>query len=184
MHESIQTYTKLGIPSSDHKAKQNNELSCLVSGHDLPNSDDVVGVTSEQSLTVSGPSQRDSVWFSGLGVTSEFWLQFIDQRLWIQTEDLDTRSGSSRQPVSVWRESQSEDFILSTQGVHSRLVSQVPQHDFTVLTSGSDQRTIWRSSNGVNVVVVTDEVSFDLELVNVPCLFKFVSKAEKKKKSS
>lgn len=137
----------------------------------MPNSDDVVSVTSEQSLTVRRPGQRDSVWLSRLGVTSEFWLQVFQQTLWVQREDLDTRGSGSTQPVSVWREGQSEDFVTSRQGVHWDLSSRVPQHDFTVLTSRSDQRTIWGGSNSVNVRVVTDEVSFDLELVQVPGLY-------------
>lgn len=114
------------------------------------------------------------MWFSGLSVTSEFWLQVIQQTLWVQGEDLDTRGSGSTQPVSVWREGQSVNFVTSRQGVHWDLGSRVPQHNFTVLTGRGNQRTIWGSSDSVDIRVVTDEVSFNLELVQVPGLLQLL----------
>lgn len=103
----------------------------------MPNSDDVVGVTGEQSLTISRPSQRNGVWVLSLGVTSKFWLQFVDQDFVFQVVDLDTRSSSSGQPESGWREGQSKDFVLSVEVHEGALVLQVPDVDLTVLTSRS-----------------------------------------------
>lgn len=140
----------------------------------MPDSDDVVSVTSEQVLTVSRPSQRDSFWVLSLSTDSEFWLQFVQQGSFLQVEDLDTRSGGSSQPVSVWRESQSVNFRGCVQGVQGSVGVQVPQDDNTILTSRSVQGSIWRDGDAGNVTGVTNEVSVKLVVVQVPGLLMLV----------
>lgn len=139
-------------------------------GHNLPDSDDVVSVTGEQVLTVSRPSQGDSLWVLSVRANSELWLQFVQQGSLLQVEDLDTRRGSSSQPVSVWRESQSVNLRSSVQGVQGVVGVQVPQDDNTVLTSRSVQGSIWRDGDAGNVTSVTNEVSVELVVVQVPRL--------------
>lgn len=136
----------------------------------MPNSDDVVSVTGEQVLTVSRPGQRNGLWLLGLGRDGELWLQLVQQLSLLQVEDLDTRSGGSSQPVSGWGESQSVNLRSSVQGVQSVVSVQVPQDNDTVLTSGSVQRSIWGNDNARDVTSVTDEVSVDLVVVQVPRL--------------
>ena len=136
----------------------------------MPDSDNVISVTGEQVLTVSRPSQRDGFWVLGLGTNSEFWLQFIQQFSFLQLEDLDTRRGGSSQPVSVWRESQSMDFRVGVQGVQSLVGVQVPQDDNTVLTSRGAQRSIWGQGDAGNVTGVSNVVSVDRVVQQVPGL--------------
>lgn len=136
----------------------------------MPDSDDVVGVTSEQVLTVSRPGQRDGLWLLSLSRNGELWLQLVQQLSLLQVEDLDTGSSGSSQPVSGWRESQSVNLRRSVQGVQGLVGVQVPQDDDTVLTSGSVQRSIWGDNNTGNVTGVADEVSVELVLVQVPRL--------------
>lgn len=139
-------------------------------GHDLPNSDLVVGVTGEQVLTVSRPGQRDSLRVLGLGGNSELRLQLVQQGSLLQVEDLDARSGGSSQPVSVWRESKSVDLRSSVQGVQGLVGVQVPQDDDTVLTSRSVQGSVWGDGDAGDVAGVADEVGVKLVLVQVPGL--------------
>lgn len=139
-------------------------------GHNLPDSDDVVSVTGEQVLTVSGPGQRDSLWVLGIRTNGKLWLQLVQQGSLLQVEDLDTGRGGGGQPVSVWRESQSVNLRSSVQGVQSVVRVQVPQDDNTVLTSRSVQGSIWRDGDAGDVAGVTNKVSIELVIVQVPRL--------------
>ena len=138
----------------------------------MPDSDNVISVTSEQVLTISRPSQRNSMWFSSFGVTSEFWFQFFDNSVVVQVQDLNTRSSGSNQPVSVWREGESKDFVFDVNVDNWGFFSQRPNHDVTVFTTSGDQGDIWRDGNSVDVVVVTDQVRVNLEFLQVPELLK------------
>lgn len=147
------------------------QLHLSRSGHDLPDSDDIVGVTGKQVLAVSRPSQRDGLWVLSLGGNGELRLQLVQQGSLLQVEDLDARRGGSGQPVSVWREGQSVNLRGSVQGVESVVGVQVPQDDDTVLTSGSVQGSVRRDGDAGDVTGVTDEVSVKLVVVQVPGLF-------------
>lgn len=142
--------------------------------HDLPHSDNVVSVTSEQILPISGPCQRDSFRVLCLCVNSELWLQFVQQSSLLQIENLDTRRGSSCQPISGWRESQPMNFRASVQGVQSRIGVQVPQNNNTILACRGIQRSIWGDGDARDVACVADEVSVELVVVQVPRLEKLV----------
>lgn len=139
-------------------------------GHNLPDTDNRVCVTSEQVLTVGGPSERDSLWVSSLTGGGELWLELVNELTLLEVEDLDGRSGSSGQPVSVWREGQRVDLVTSWQGVKNLLLVQVPKDDLTVLTGRSNKGSIWGDGDGGNVTVVTNVVTSDLVSVQVPGL--------------
>lgn len=136
----------------------------------MPDSDDVVSVTGEQVLTISRPSQGDSLWVLSLSTDSELWLQLVQQGSLLQVEDLDTRGGGSSQPVSVWRESQGVNLRSGVQSVQGGVRVQVPQDDNTILTSRSVQRSIWGDSDAGDVTGVADEISIELVVVQVPRL--------------
>lgn len=58
----------------------NLELNLSRWSHNLPDSDDIISVTSKQVLTIGRPSQRDSFWVFSSSTNSKFWFQFIQQR--------------------------------------------------------------------------------------------------------
>lgn len=137
----------------------------------MPDTDDRISVTSEQVLTISRPSNGDGFWVSSLTGGGELWLELVNNLVLLQVEDLDGRSGGSSQPVSVWREGQSVDLVTSSKGVKSLLLLQVPQHDGTVLTSRGNQSSIWGDGDGGDVTGVTNVVTGQSVLVQVPRLF-------------
>lgn len=147
-----------------------NDPNLCRRGHDLPNSDDVVSVASEQVLAVSGPGQRNSLGVLSLSIDSELRLQLIQQTSLLKVEDLDTRRCSGSQPVSAWRERQSVDLRSSVQGVQSVVGVQVPQDDNTILAGGSVQGSIGRDSNTRDVTSVANEIGVKFVVVQIPGL--------------
>ena len=85
----------------------------LSAGHDTPGTDDVISVTSEESLAISGPSEGDTLWLAGLlvGGDWELWLELINLGLLLEVEDDDGGRGGGAQPVSVWREDKGVDLV-------------------------------------------------------------------------
>jgi len=74
-------------------------------GLEFPYSDDVIGVTGEQSQTISRPSQGDAVWWSGwfsFFVIGNLDLKFFDEFFLFQIPDSDGWAASGAEPVSVW----------------------------------------------------------------------------------
>lgn len=136
----------------------------------MPDSDLVVGVTSEQVLAVSRPGQRDGFRVLSLGAGGDFRLEFVQQGSFLQLENLDARSGGGSQPVSVGREGQGVNFSVGVQGVQSDVGVQVPQDDDTVLTGRGAQRPVRRQGDARNVTGVADEVSVGLVVKQVPRL--------------
>ena len=136
-------------------------------GHDLPDSDQVIGVTREQVLTVLRPSQGDT---NRRLTLSNLRLQLVLQSSLLKVEDLDRRRGSSAKPESVWREGQSVNLVARVQSVQQFLWSQVPKDDNTVLTTRSTKGSIWRRCNAGNVTVMANEVGGQSSLSQVPRL--------------
>lgn len=62
-----------------HTSSEPN-LSSLNLGGDDPDSDDVVGETGKEGLTISGPGEGGTLWLLGLfgEVGREVWLEVID----------------------------------------------------------------------------------------------------------
>jgi hypothetical protein len=138
----------------------------------LPDTDDVIRVTREESGTISRPTDGQTIGIRVLSFTelSKLRTELINNRLGLKIPDLDTVSGSSTEPVTVGRESKSMNKRTSFQRVEVLGIVQVPEHNNTVLTSGSTERTIGRDGNSVDIAVVTDEVGTELELGQIPDL--------------
>lgn len=137
----------------------------------LPDADLVVTVSGEQGLSVSGPGQRQALWWFGLWVVGgNSWTQFFDHLLACQIPNLDGWSISDTQPVTVWREAQSVDDIVVIQSVQVLAVIQIPQQSFAVLSSWSAQGAIGRDGNGVQVSVVSVMVQLEFAVGQVPDL--------------
>ena len=70
----------------------------------LVHSDDVIGVSGEEGLSVLRPGQRDTLWAGSSSVSGagDFWLELFDLLLVLEVPDLDGRSNSGAEPVSVW----------------------------------------------------------------------------------
>jgi hypothetical protein len=148
----------------------------LKSTGDLPDTDDVIRVTREESGTISRPTDRQTVGIRVLSLTqlSKFRTELVNNRLGLEIPDLDTVGGSSTEPVTVGGESKSVNKRTSFQRVEVLGIVQVPEHDNTVLTSGSTERTIGRDGNSVDITVVADEVGTELELGQIPDLDELV----------
>lgn len=150
----------------------------LCPGHDTPGTDDVVGVTGEQGLAVSGPGKRHTLGVARLlggSGEGEVGLQLIDLRLLLEVEDDDAGSGGSAQPVAVGGEDESVDLVVGVQGVEVLGLVEVPQHGRAVLATGGAQGSIGGDGDGVDVSSVSDVVSLQLAGGELPDLVKTVS---------
>lgn len=135
-----------------------------------PDSDGVVGKTSKEGLTVSGPGKGDGLRGLGVVVGERVRLELVDDRLGLQVKDLDARSGSSAQPVPVGGEDEGVDDVTGLQRVQVLGLVQVPKHGDTVLATGSGQGTVGGDGKGVDVTSVSEVVSLELALLQVPNL--------------
>ena len=138
----------------------------------MPDTDEVISVTREESATISAPGNGDTFGITSLSLTNlvEFRTKFINQRLVFQIPNLDGGGSGSTQPVTVGGEGKSVDNITSFQRVQVLGVVQIPKHDNTILTGGSTEGTIGRNSDSVDITVVTNEVGAKLELGKIPDL--------------
>lgn len=119
----------------------------------------VVGVTSEKSLSVSGPGEGGTFRVVGLlSDVDEVGLELVDDRLRLEIEDFDAGSGSGAEPVSVGGEDESVDGVSSFEGVEMLSLVEIPQHGDSVFSSGSAERSIGRNGNGGDVSGVTEVV--------------------------
>jgi len=146
----------------------------------LPDTDDIVRVTSEESLTVSGPGHGQALWWNGLLVASaagHFRLEFLDHVLAFQIPDLDDGSGGGAEPVAVGGEAQGVDDVIVVQSVQVLAVIQVPEHGLGVLAAGSAQGTVGAHGHGVQVSVVTNVVGLQLAVLQRPDLDHLVPSA-------
>lgn len=137
-----------------------------------PDSDEVVGETSEQGLSIGGPGERGALWFSGVLTSNvgEVGLEGVDDRLGLEVEDLDRSSGSGTEPVSVGGEDEGVDNVSGLERVEVLALVEVPEHGDTVLSTGSGEGSIGRDGEGVDVTSVTVVVGLQLALVELPDL--------------
>lgn len=113
--------------------KQSNSLR---SRHNTPSTNDVVGVTGKQGLSITAPRQADTLWLSALLSDGlEFWLQLINLALLLQIEDDDAAGGGGAEPVAVGGENKGVDLITGVQGVKVLRLVQVPEHGSSVLAT-------------------------------------------------
>lgn len=104
--------------------------------HDTPSTYLVVGITREQSLTVSAPDQTDSIWFLRLlALLNIVGLKLVDLALLLKVKDGDGGGGSSAEPVSVGGEDKGVDLISGLERVEVLRLVEIPEHGGTVLTT-------------------------------------------------
>jgi len=164
-------------------AKDARKISArhLVRGNgNLPNTDDIVRVTSEESLTVSGPGHGQALGWNGLLVASaagNLGLELLNHVLALQIPDLNDGPGGGAQPVTVGREAQGVDDVIVVQGVQVLAVIQIPEHGLGVLAAGGAQGTVGAHGHGVQVAVVTNVVGLQLAVLQRPDLDHLVPSA-------
>lgn len=138
-----------------------------------PDTNELVLVTSKESLTIRRPSQRDGLrivrLFANIG---KLGLEFIDHRLGFQVPDLDARRGGSAEPVTVGREDQGIDNVitLALQRIQVLALIQIPEHGNAVTSTRGAERTIRRDSDCVDVASVSNVVRAQLALGEFPDL--------------
>jgi len=140
----------------------------------LPHSDKVIGVSSEQSLTVSGPGKGQTLGRLSTGASGNLRSEVFDHVLAFKVPDLDGGAGGSAQPVSVGREAQAVDGIGVLKGVKMLSVIQIPKHSLGVLSTGGAEGAVGGHGDGVKVASVADVVGLQLAVGKVPHLNVFV----------
>jgi hypothetical protein len=124
----------------------------LCSRHNTPSPNDVVSVTSEQSLTIGTPCQANTLRLSALLANClELRLQLIHLALLLQIKDNDAARGGSAEPVSVGGENEGVDLITSVQGVEVLRLVQVPKHGSSVLSTRRAEGSIGGDGDGVDI---------------------------------
>jgi len=148
----------------------------LASGEgDLPDADQVVGVTGEERLSIGGPGEGGagrSLGFGGSG--QNFWFQLVDDDLAFQIPDFDGCSGGGAEPVSVGREGEGVDGVASVESVEMLSLVEIPEHRLAVLATGSAEGTVGRDGDRVQVTGVADVVRLQLAVGQIPNLDEFV----------
>lgn len=134
----------------------------LCSRHDTPCTDDVVGVTGEQSLAVRAPGQAHTLGLPALLADGgELRLQLIDLALLLQVEDDDAAGRGGAQPVAVRGEDESVDLVTGAQRVQMLGFVEIPEHSCTVLATGSAKGSVGGDGDGVDVASVADVVGLE-----------------------
>ena len=139
-------------------------LGTLLSGgtrSDFPDADLAVGITGEEGGAISGPGQRHAFSLLRLGA------QIVNDGLAEQVPDLDGLGGGGTQPVAVGREDESVDDISGFERVQVTMLVQIPQHDDTVLTSGSAEGAVGRDGDSVDESVVAQVIDLQLGRVGL-----------------
>lgn len=138
----------------------------------LPDADLVIGITGEESLSISWPGKWQALWWIGLGwvVRWDSWTQFFDHLLACQIPNLDWWSISDAQPVTVWREAQSVDDVVVIQSVQMLAVIQIPQQSFAILSSRCAQWAVRWDGDSVQVSVVSIMVQLQFAVGQIPDL--------------
>lgn len=139
----------------------------------MPDTDDAISVTSEESGSVLRPGKGDaldglSTALRGDGLEDGLRLKGVEvegdnENLGFEIPDLDVGLGGSAQPVSHGGEAEGVDDSRRLKRGKVTTLSQVPEHGGTVFTTRSAERTIRGHGNGVHVTLVTDEVGAELE---------------------
>lgn len=115
---------------------------------DLPDTDEVVGVTSKEGGTISRPGEGDALDGGGLGVLAFLLVLFLlgvgerrfqasNALLGFQVPDHDGGGGGSAQPVSDGGEAEGVDDVAGFERGEVVAQVQVPEHGGTILTTGS-----------------------------------------------
>jgi hypothetical protein len=106
----------------------------------LPDSDQVICVTSKQVLAISRPCERNHFRLLGLGTSqSEIGLKLVNKLSLFKVVDLNSRSSGSTEPVSVRRECKRVNLITRRKRVQVVIAVEIPQDDRTVFTTRGAQ---------------------------------------------
>jgi len=123
----------------------------LTSGEgDLPDADQVVGVSGEERLSVGGPgkgSARRSLGFGGR--RQHFRFQLVNDDFAFQIPDFDGGAGSGAEPISVGREGEGVDGVAAVESVKMLSLVEIPQHRIAVFSTGSAERSVGRNGDRV-----------------------------------
>lgn len=84
--------------------------------------------------------------------------------------DLDRRSKSSTQPVSIWREAQGSDDVVVVQCVQVLAIIQVPQHRLHVLATRCTERSVRGDCHSIQITRMSQVVDLQLAVSEVPYL--------------
>lgn len=151
--------------------KNSISISRNLNSRYLPDTDDRVSVSTEQSLSVSTPRKGDTLMRVGLHCNlAKVGLQLIDDTLALQVPDLDSTAGGSAQPVSVRTEAEGVDRISGLEGVEVFALVEIPQHGDSILSSGCAEGTIGGDGDGGDVSGVTIMVGLELAFGQIPDL--------------
>jgi hypothetical protein len=143
--------------------------------HNTPSTDLVVGVTSEESLSVSAPSQGNTLGLTALlALLDVLGLELVDLALLLEVEDGDAGGGGSAEPVAVGGEDEGVDLIASVERVEVLGLVKIPEHGGTVLATGGAERAVGGDGDGVDVAGVTDVVGLETAGSELPNLDKLV----------
>jgi len=135
--------------------------------------DEVVGETSEESLTIAGPGKGNALNRHGLGLLGAGLVKddvFADNFTGLKVPDADGGGSGSAQPVTHGGEHKGVDDVISRKAGQVTTLVEVPKHGLTILTTGSAQRSIRGHGDGVNVVGVSGEVNAELAVGKFPDL--------------
>ena len=125
----------------------------------MVDTDQVVGVSSKQIRSISGPSEGRAV--GGEGVLSRrgiLNLQLNHEALGLKIPDLDALSGGGAKPIAVRGEHEGVDDVTRLQRIEALALSEVPQHGNAVLAAGSAQGSIGGDGHRIQVAGVAHEV--------------------------
>jgi hypothetical protein len=140
--------------------------------HDTPSADLVVSVTSEKSLAISGPGERNTLGLAALlALLNVLGLELVDLALLLEVEDGDAAAGSSAEPVAVGGEDKGVNLITGVERVEVLGLVEIPEHSDTVLTTGGTEGSIGGNGDGVDVASVTDVVGLEAAGSEFPNLF-------------
>jgi len=161
-------------PSSDVPTDEQIDLDSG-SESDLPDSDDVVGVSSEQSLAVRRPGEGNALrWFGFAGRRQNFRLQLVHDDFAFQIPNLHGRTSGGAEPVSIGGEGEGVDVFSAFESVQVLSFVEIPQHGVAVFASGRAEGTVGRNRDRVQVTSVTDVIRLQLAIGQIPDLDEFV----------
>ena len=141
-----------------------------------PDTDEVISVAGEEGLSIGWPAEGGADWWGTFFVSHDFWFEFFNNDLLFQIPDLDNGTSGSTEPVSVWWEGKSIDFITRIQSVEwlGLFRAQIPQFGGSITTTGSTERTIWGDGNSVQVASVAVVITLEFAVGEIPDLDQFI----------
>jgi len=138
-------------------------VECSVLGVDnLEDSDESIGETGVEGLLVLGPDEGSA---TDLGGSSVFTVKgggfvSVDEFLVWEIVDLDTLFGTNDEPVKFGGEQDNVNWGFGVDLFEMSSFNQVPDVDFTVSTTGSDEVGVWCKIKGVDLSFVSNESVF------------------------